>query len=125
MTKKVTRKQLLTRYALTGAAIGAYFGLFFRPARQPNLWFVLALALLIALVTTAVSAYRGRPSPAEMLKSIAATFLKALLILILLELRHPVYAAGGKVAVTIMTTLLGAAAGLWYAYDFLRQKRTP
>ena len=31
MTKKGEPKQLLTRYALTGGAIGLYFGLFFRP----------------------------------------------------------------------------------------------
>ena len=122
MTKKMTRKQLLTRYALTGGAIGLYFGLFFRPARQPNLLFVLGLAILITLVMTGIKLYRERPSLGALLKSAAATFIKAALFLILLELRHPVYDFGGKVAVTIFMTLMGTATGLWYAYDQMRQR---
>lgn len=123
MTKKMTSNQLLTRYAITGGAIGLYFGLFFRPAREPNLLFVLGLAILITLVMTGIKLYKERPSLAGLLKLAAATFLKAILFLILLELRHPVYDYGGKVAVTIFMTLMGALAGLWYAYDQLRQRR--
>lgn len=122
MTKKITKNQLLTRYALTGGALGLYFGFFFRPARQPSLLFALGLALLIMLVTMVIQIFRERPSLSKLLKSAALTFLKASLFLILLELRHPVYDYGGKVAVTIFMTLMGALAGLYYAYDQIRQK---
>ena len=115
MTKKMTRNQLLTRYALTGGALGFYFGFFFRPARQPNLLFALGLALLITLVMTGINIYRKRPSLPSLLKLAAGTFLKAILFLILLELRHPVYDFGGKAAVTIYMTLMGVLGGLWYA----------
>ena len=121
MSKKMTRNQLLTRYALTGGALGLYFGLFFRPAREPNLLFVMGLAALITVVMTGIKVYRERPSLPNLLKSAAGTFLKAILFLILLELRHPVYDFGGRVAVTIFMTLIGVLTGLWYAYDQMRQ----
>ena len=124
MAKKVTKNQLMTRYALTGGAIGLYFGLFFRPAGQPNLWFVLLLAGLVMVVTVVIEAWRKRPfSIPNLLKTALSTFLKAFVFLVLLELRHPIYDAGGKVAVTIFMTLMGALAGLGYDYDQIRQKR--
>mgnify|MGYP006909080028 CR=1 FL=1 len=124
MTNKMTKNQLYTRYALTGGALGLYFGLFFRPARQPNLWFVLLLAGLVTVVTVVVQAWRKRPfSIPNLLKTALSTFLKALIFLILLELRHPVYDAGGKAAVALFMTLMGALAGLGYAYEQIRQKR--
>ena len=122
MTKKITKNQLLTRYALTGGALGLYFGLFFRSARQPSLLFALGLAVLITLVTLVIQIFRQRPSISYLLKSAALTFLKAGLFLILLELRHPVYGYGGKTAVTIFMTIMGALAGFGYAYEQIRQK---
>lgn len=124
MSNKITKNQLYTRYALTGGAIGLYFGLFFRPARQPNLWFVLILAGLVTVVTVVVQAWRKRPfSIPNLLKTALATFLKTFLFLILLELRHPIYDAGGKVAVALFMTVMGALAGLGYAYEQIRKKR--
>ncbi len=123
MSKMLTTNQLLTRYALTGGAIGLYFGFFFRPARQPSLIFVLGLALLITLVTVLIKVFKQRPSLQTLLKAAFLTFLKAVLFLILLELRHPVYDYGGKPAVTSFMTLMGALAGLWYAYEQIRLGR--
>lgn len=123
MSKKLTTSQLLTRYALTGGAIGLYFGWFFRPARQPNLLFVLGLAILITVVMTVIKLFRERPPLFGLLKSVVLTFLKAVLFLILLELRHPIYDYGGKVAVMIFMTLMGVLVGLWYAYERIRQAR--
>lgn len=122
MSKKLTKNQLLTRYALTGGAIGLYFGLFFRPVREPNLLLVLGLALLISVVMSGIRIFRDRPSLPYLLKSAASTFLKAILFLILLELRHPVFDYGGKVAVTIYMGLMGVLTGLWYAYNQIRQR---
>lgn len=124
MSNKITKNQLYTRYALTGGAIGLYFGLFFRPARQPNLWFVLLLAGLVTVVTVVVQAWRKRPfSISNLLKTALSTFLKTFLFLILLELRHPIYDAGGKTAVALFMTVMGALAGLGYAYEQIRKKR--
>ncbi|MDX1414650.1 MAG: hypothetical protein R3293_10695 [Candidatus Promineifilaceae bacterium] len=122
MSQKLTTNQLLTRYAITGGAIGFYFGFFFRPARQASLFVAIGLAILITVVMTGIKIYRDRPSLSALVKAVVFTFLKACLFLILLEMRHPLYDYGGKLAVTIFMMLIGALAGLWYAYDQIRQR---
>lgn len=122
MSKKITRKQLMTRYALTGGALGLYFGFFFRPVREPNLLIALLLALVITVVMTGIKAFRERPGLVDLLKAAGSTFLMSSLFLIFLELRHPIYDLGGKVAVTVVMGLMGALTGLWYAYNLIRKK---
>ena len=121
MSKKLTTNQLITRYALTGAGLGLYFGFFFRPAREPNVWFALLLAAVITIVLTGIEAWQKRPLSWNLLKSAVFNFFKAFLFLLLLELRHPVYDYGGKVAVTIFMSIMGALAGLGYAYDRIKR----
>jgi hypothetical protein len=123
MSNKMTRNQLLTRYGLTGGAIGLYFGFFFRPTRDPNLWVILILASLVTVVTVVIQAWRKRPLFSQLLKTALLTFGGALLFLIMLELRHPIYDVGGRIAVTIFMGVMGVLAGLWYAYDQIRNKR--
>ena len=48
------------RYVLTGAGLGLYFGLFFRPLREPNLLLVVVLSLLAALITVVFQMIRER-----------------------------------------------------------------
>ena len=122
MTKKRTMSNLMTRYALTGGALGLYFGLFFRPVRTPSVALVLGLALTVAVVTAVLRAFKERPSFSSLLKGAALNFVKTAVLLALLELRHPLYDMGGKTAVSLVMTLAGAAAGLWYAYE---QSRRP
>ncbi len=122
MTKKRTMSNLMTRYALTGGALGLYFGLFFRPVRTPSVTLVLGLALTVAVVTAVLRAFKERPSFSSLLKGAALNFVKTAVLLALLELRHPLYDMGGKTAVSLVMALAGAAAGLWYAYE---QSRRP
>ena len=121
MTKKGEPKQLLTRYALTGGAIGLYFGLFFRPMREANYGYALVLAAVAAVVMTGLHVWQKRPSLTTLPRHFAITFIKAALALTLLEGRHLAYDWGGKTAVTIFTVIMGAATGLWFAYDQNRQ----
>ena len=119
--KKSEPKQLLTRYALTGGAIGLYFGLFFRPMREANYVYALGLALVVAIVMTGLRVWRERPSLSTLPTYFAITFVKAALALTLLEGRHLAYDWGGKTAVIFFTVIMGAATGLWFAYDQNRQ----
>ena len=123
MTKKRTTSNLMTRYALTGGALGLYFGLFFRPVRTPSLALVLGLALTVAVVLAVLRAFKERPSFSSLLKGAALNFVKTAVLLALLELRHPLYEMGGKTAVSLVMTLAGAAAGLWYAREQSRQPK--
>jgi hypothetical protein len=127
MTQKGEPKQLLTRYALTGGALGLYFGLFFRPLREANFTYALFLALLVAVVMSGLHLWQKRPSLATLPAYFASTFIKVALALTLLEGRHLVYDWGGvgrlssATAVTIFTVIVGAATGLWFAYAQTRQ----
>ena len=121
MTKKGEPKQLLTRYALTGGAIGLYFGLFFRPMREANYGYALVLALVVAVVMTGLHVLQKRPSLTTLPRHFVITFIKAALALTLLEGRHIAYDWGGKTTVTIFTVIMGAATGLWFAYIQNRQ----
>lgn len=108
---------LLRRYVLTGAAIGLYFGTFFRPLREPSLGLVLGLSLVAALVTIGLQAIRKRPSFPGLLKDAAFTWTKYAILLATLEGRHLAHDLGGKVAVVVLTTLVGALMGAWLAYE--------
>jgi hypothetical protein len=119
--KKGEPKQFLTRYALTGAAIGLYFGLFFRPMREANFGYALGLAGVVAVLMTGLHLWQKRPSLSTLPAYFTITFIKAALALTLLEGRHIAYDWGGKTAVTIFTVIMGAATGLWFAYDQKRQ----
>ncbi|MBP6469082.1 MAG: hypothetical protein KBE23_02810 [Chloroflexi bacterium] len=121
MTKKRTTNNLMMQYALTGGALGLYFGLFFRPVRSPSAALVLGLALTVAVVMAVLRAFKERPSVSSLLKGAALNFVKTAVLLALLELRHPLYDMGGKTAVSLVMTLAGAAAGLWYARAQSRQ----
>lgn len=111
-----TRSALLRQYLLVGGGLGLYFGLFFRPLREPNFVLAIALALLAAAVFTIPSLLKkDRPRLGEWGKTAVTTFIKFALILSLLEVRHYVYDLGGKWLVAVFTTLLGAAGGWWLA----------
>jgi hypothetical protein len=116
VSKQQQKQQKLRQYILTGAALGLYFGLFFRPARSPNLVTVLWLSLLSALVLTLLRLRRpeARSLPA-LLRYGARAWLGFALALAVLEGRHPVYDVAGRVGVTIFTAAAGAVAGWWYA----------
>jgi hypothetical protein len=120
MAKKQTMNEVALRYGLTGGALGLYFGLFFRPVREPSLWLVVVLAASVALLMLLIRAVRERPSFVALLKGAGANFVKTAVFLTFLELRHPLYAMGGRTAVVVALTLAGAAAGLWYAYEQTR-----
>jgi hypothetical protein len=74
MAKKQTMNEVALRYGLTGGALGLYFGLFFRPVREPSLWLVVVLAALVALVMLLIRAVRERPSFVALLKGAGANF---------------------------------------------------
>ncbi|KAA3661841.1 MAG: hypothetical protein DWQ04_15175 [Chloroflexi bacterium] len=121
--KKGGPKQTLTRYALTGGAIGLYFGLFFRPLREADYAYALMLALVATVVMTMLHVWQKRPSWTTVPRQFAVTFVKVALALTVLEGRHLAYDWGGKTAVIVFTFIMGTATGLWFAYDQSRQHK--
>ena len=110
MNRKPTRRQLFVqRYVLTGIALGLYFGIFFRPVREPYLGYAFVLALLATIVTLGLKAYRDRQWPS--LREIGMSYLQYTLLILVFELRHYAYDFGGRIAVIILTALTGAVIG--------------
>lgn len=115
-TDKPERQYSLSRYVFTGAGLGLYFGLFFRPVRQPNLLTPLLLGAAGALVMTLLTLRRPEArEPRTLARYALGAWLGLTLALLVLEGRHLVYDAAGKVGMTLFTTAAGAAAGAWYA----------
>lgn len=114
-------KYSLRRTVLTGAAIGLYFGYFFRPQREPNAILVVELSILAALVTVLLRVWRDRGQERQSLPYYLAytarTWLQFFLLLVVLEGRHLVYNWGGRLSVMAMTTITGGLAGFWYAHQ--------
>ena len=110
--KKATKAQLrVQRYVLIGVMLGVYFGWFFRPVREPSLWTPIILSAAVTVVMTVLRTVRGER---EGLGRYALTlFVRVALGIAVLELRHPVFDWGGRVAVVAMTALLGGVFGYW------------
>jgi hypothetical protein len=118
MMSKTKSNYTWQRYILVGAAIGLYFGFFFRPLRDaPSLGMVLGLSLLAALVTVGLKAYRERPSFPTLLRRFGISWLQFIVIVATLEGRHLAYETGGRTAVVLLTGMMGALLGGWWYYD--------
>lgn len=116
-TEESERQYSLSRYVLTGAGLGLYFGLFFQPVREPNLFTPLLLGAAGALVITLLTLRRPEArEPRTLARYALGAWLGLTLALLVLEGRHLVYDAAGKVGVTLFTTAAGAVAGAWYAH---------
>lgn len=114
--KATAAQYRLQRAVITGAGLGLYFGLFFRPVREPNLLTALGLGLIGAMVMTLLNLRRkeGR-TPKALARYALGAWLVLTLTLLALEGRHPVHDAAGKIGVTLYTTVAGAIAGALYA----------
>lgn len=116
----------LSRHLWVGGAIGLYFGWFFRPAREPSWVIVIFLGLLITVVLAAWQIFRRKKenrTVGQILRRLPMTFVQYAIVLTFLEARHFAYDFGGRFAVIIMTTILGALSGLWMAYQSGNLKR--
>ena len=121
-SKAQTKRSLVQQYILAGAGLGLYFGLFFRPVREPNFAVALALALLAtAAILILALLKKDRPPLRELGRVAGFNFIKFSLLLALLEGRHYVHDLGGKWLVSLFTTLLGGAAGWWLAQNEQRK----
>lgn len=105
------------RYLLTGAGLGLYFGLFFRPLREaPSLGLVLGLSLLSAFLMTLLQLRNPEQrSLPRLLTYGLSTWVAFAFALAVLEGRHLAYEIGGRAATAAFTTLSGAIGGLVYA----------
>ncbi|MEE4176469.1 MAG: hypothetical protein V2I46_03075 [Bacteroides sp.] len=105
--------RLYFQFVLIGAAIGLYYGLFYRASQtEPDFGMAIILSFIAALVTVVIRSWKkGRT-----FKVILIDFLKILAMflafMIGLELRKVIYELWGKTILVIFTTGLGILVGL-------------
>ena len=115
----------IQRYVWLGGALGLYFGWFFRPVREANLWFAFFLSIFIGFVLFALPLLRDflalaypslkaeRPSVMALLKRIPLNIVQYFLILVVFEARHYAFDWGGRLPVLVLTGLFGCLFGYW------------
>jgi energy-converting hydrogenase Eha subunit A len=105
-------------YLLVGAALGLYYGLFYKhPGTPPAYLMAVVLALVAGVVTIAVQFWKKKAPFREMLKDFLRVFVIFAVFLVGLELRKVIFEEFGKTVVTIYTTTLGLVLGLIVAYQ--------
>jgi len=115
----------LRRTILVGAAIGAYFGYFFRPVREgvslEFMRFDLLLSLFAAVAATLVLAWQIRRQEGPKLRRLLSYALRMwvtfALFLLMLEGRYIAYNLGDRLATVAFTALAGVGIALWYVYS--------
>lgn len=118
-TGKVSLKQggyrLYAQWLLIGAAIGAYYGVFFNTSPEAeNIMFVsvLLLSLIPAIGITIFQNWKkGYPAKQKWM-TFGKNFLLCFLFVAMLWLRPFVYQFGGKWAVIAFTTIFGMIVGV-------------
>jgi hypothetical protein len=105
VAREIGRKQ---RYVLIGAALGLYYGIFYRPSdTAPDYGIAILLSIVAALVTVAIR-FWGKKQPFRILaESFVRTFLFYAVFLLVLAVRKLAEQMGGRAAVTVLTTVTG------------------
>lgn len=104
---------IVQRSILVGAALGLYFGWFFRPAREPSLFTPIILGLFITVV---MAVWRFvRKERENFARRLLVTFASTALFLYILEARHIALDIGGRPLVLAMMAVCGAISGYVYA----------
>ncbi len=104
--------RLYAQYLLIGAALGAYYGIFYQnPERSLDFSPVVLLSLLSAVVVTIFQVWKKGFSAKEKFLIFVKSFVMFFLFLAMLEARPLFEAWGGKGLVIAFTTLCGATIG--------------
>lgn len=122
LNKKPTKKQLLyQRYVLVGAAIGLYFGIFFRPEREPSFVTAFILSLMATAVTLLIRAFQKKPLFS--LRRIGVIYILYTLMILSFEARHLAFDYAGRFGVIAFGVLVGGIVG--YGYGWHKLSRAP
>lgn len=112
----------VVRHAFTGAAIGGYFGIFYKPTgRGQDFAYAISIAFVMSILITIVRNWKTRPET----KTILGGFIRLIIVLnifwISMELRQIFHDSTGKIGVIIFMTSIGVLLGLIYGIDESRK----
>ena len=115
--KKISKSRRYTQYALVGAALGLYYGIFYEPTTDPDFGIAVSLSLVAALITVLVRSWKKGFTFIKIAKDFFLMFGFFLIFLLSLVFRTIAYQFGGKPAVIIETTVSGIVLGLLMAWQ--------
>ncbi len=111
-TNKKQGYRLYAQFVLVGAALGAYYGIFYRPSESTVLFIsVVLLSLLSALLVTVIQIWKKGYSFKEILVIYLKSFAMFFLFLLMLWARPMIEQWGGKGVLITFTTVIGAVIG--------------
>ena len=115
--KKISKSGRYTQYALVGAALGLYYGIFYEPTTDPDFGIAVSLSLVAALITVLVRSWKKGFTFKKIAIDFFLMFGFFLIFLLSLIFRTIAYQFGGKPAVIIETTVAGIVLGLLMAWQ--------
>jgi hypothetical protein len=115
--KKTLFNRKLIQYGLTGAALGLYYGIFYKPTTEADVGMAVILSIFAALVTVVIRSWRKGFPYKKMAKDFLKIFGFFLIFMLSLTLRKLAFDLGGKILVIIETTISGIIMGLLMAWQ--------
>lgn len=104
--------RLYFQYLLVGAALGAYYGIFYKPTETGVMFIsVVLLSLLSAILVTVIQIWKKGYSFKEILLIYLKSFAMFFLFLVMLWARPMIMEWGGKGLLIGFTTFIGALIG--------------
>lgn len=112
--KKPQPYRVYTQYILTGAALGLYYGLFYRgTSRDADYSLALFFSIAAALVTVIVRSWKKGRTFYEIILDFLKIFFFFAVFMFGLELRKLIFMIGGKTWVAVFTTAIGIILGFF------------
>lgn len=116
MKNNKNQYRIYMQFVLIGAALGLYYGVFYRgPQTPPDYLMALILSVFAALITVLVRSWKKKRTFREILFDFLKVLLMFSVFMISLELRKVIFERWGKTAVIIFTTSVGILVGLGLA----------
>jgi hypothetical protein len=115
--EKISKSRRYTQYALVGAALGLYYGIFYQPTTNPDFGIAVTLSLFAALITVLVRSWKKGFTFQKIAKDFFLMFGFFLIFLLSLVFRTIAFQYGGKTAVIVETTMAGIVLGLLMAWQ--------
>jgi hypothetical protein len=115
--KKTLFNRKLIQYGLTGAALGVYYGVFYKPTSEADVGMAVILSIFAALVTVVIRSWRKGFTFKKIAKEFLIIFAFFLIFMLSLTLRKLAFDLGGKILVVIETTISGIVMGLLMAWQ--------
>jgi len=106
----------MQRSILIGAAIGLYYGIFYKPSGvDPDYGIAIVLSIFAALITVVVRFWKKKRPFSVIIKNYFEMLLLYSVFLLTLAARHLAEQIGGRYGVMLFTTLTGICLGYFMA----------